>query len=81
MITVNIAFCVKNLAKGSEKVRKKLITDPDFNVAEYGCTSFCGLCRNYYVAIVNGKPVKADSPDELLDNIYNYVDEELFDGI
>ncbi|MFC4404829.1 YuzB family protein [Gracilibacillus xinjiangensis] len=78
---VNIAFCVKNLAKGSEKVRQQLIKDPDYNVAEYGCTSFCGICSNFYVAIVNGKPIKAESPDELLDNINDYVDTELFDGM
>ncbi|MFC4387157.1 DUF1450 domain-containing protein [Gracilibacillus marinus] len=77
-VQVNVAFCVKNLAKGTEQVRQELIKDPDFRVAEYGCTSFCGICRNYFVAIVNGNPVTADSPDELVDEVYAYVDEVIF---
>lgn len=78
-ITINICFCVKNLAKGSEIVKQELLRDPDFNVSEYGCTSYCGICRNYYVAIVNGKPIKADSPNELLDNIHTYVEDVLLE--
>ncbi|WP_407647401.1 DUF1450 domain-containing protein [Gracilibacillus salitolerans] len=81
MIRIRVGFCVKNLAKGTEQVRQKLLKDPDMDVAEYGCTSYCGICRRYHVAIVNGKPIKADTPDELLDNINDYIDNELIDQL
>ncbi|WP_066192573.1 MULTISPECIES: DUF1450 domain-containing protein [Gracilibacillus] len=79
MITIKIGFCVKNLAKGTEQVRQKLLKDPDMDVVEYGCTSYCGICRRYHVAIVNSHPIKADTPEELLDRIYDYIDNELVD--
>ncbi|MGN8645273.1 DUF1450 domain-containing protein [Gracilibacillus sp. HCP3S3_G5_1] len=78
-IRINVGFCVKNLAKGTEQVRQQLLTDPDMDVAEYGCTSYCGICRNYHVAIVNGRPITADTPEQLLDNINEYIDNELID--
>ncbi|UOQ48145.1 MULTISPECIES: DUF1450 domain-containing protein [Gracilibacillus] len=81
MIRIKVAFCIKNLAKGTEKVRQQLITDPDMDVVEYGCTSYCGICRNYHVAIVNGKPIQADTPEALLENIEDYIDNELIDQL
>ncbi|WP_163536912.1 DUF1450 domain-containing protein [Gracilibacillus sp. YIM 98692] len=78
-MTVKVNFCVKNLAKGTEKVKEELEKDPDIEVSEYGCTSFCGICRQYHVAIVNGRPVIADTPNELIEAVYDYIDNELFD--
>ncbi len=81
MIRINVAFCVKNLARGTEEARQKLLKDPDLDVVEYGCTSFCGICRRYHVAIVNGKPITAETPEELLTNIDDYIDNELLDQL
>ncbi|MDX8044756.1 DUF1450 domain-containing protein [Gracilibacillus sp. S3-1-1] len=80
-VTINVGFCVKNLAKGTEQVRQQLVKDPDLEVMEYGCTSNCGICRKYHVAVVEGKPVKADTPDQLLENINEYIDNVLIDQL
>ncbi len=81
MIRIRVGFCVKNLAKGTEQVRQQLLKDPDLDVAEYGCTSYCGMCRHYHKAIVNGKPIIADTPEQLLDSINDYIDNELMDQL
>ncbi|MFD2654773.1 DUF1450 domain-containing protein [Gracilibacillus thailandensis] len=81
MIRIRVGFCVKNLAKGTEQVRQQLLKDPDIDVVEYGCTSYCGICRLYHKAIVNGKPITADTPEQLLDNINDYIDNELMDQL
>lgn len=81
LIKINIAFCVKNLARGTEKARQELIKEPDMNVSEYGCTSNCGICTKYHVAVVNGKPIKALTPEELVDNVNDYIDNELIDQL
>ncbi|SDK07894.1 YuzB family protein [Sediminibacillus albus] len=70
-----IEFCVNNLASGSQKAMEELEKDPDLDVIEYGCTSFCGICAQSFFAIVNGEPVTADSPKELVDNVYQYLEE------
>ncbi len=70
-----IEFCVNNLAEGSQKAKEELEKDPDLDVIEYGCTSFCGICSQFLFAIVNGEPVMADSPEELVENVYKYIEE------
>ncbi|MBM7570935.1 uncharacterized protein YuzB (UPF0349 family) [Aquibacillus albus] len=70
-----IEFCVNNLASGSQKAREVFEKDPDLDVVEYGCTSFCGICSQFMVAIVNGDPVMADTPEELVEKVYKYIDE------
>ncbi|MDC3412369.1 YuzB family protein [Aquibacillus sp. 3ASR75-11] len=70
-----IEFCVNNLASGSQNAMEELEKDPDLDVIEYGCTSFCGICAQNLFAIVNGDPVTADSPEELVKNIYQYLEE------
>ncbi|WP_077624954.1 YuzB family protein [Sediminibacillus massiliensis] len=75
MMNPIIEFCVNNLASGSQKAMQELEKDPDLDVIEYGCTSFCGICAQSLFAIVNGEPVTADSPEELVDNIYQYLEE------
>ncbi|RCW66943.1 YuzB family protein [Saliterribacillus persicus] len=70
-----IEFCINNLASGSESARKELASDPDLDVIEYGCTSNCGLCANFLFAVVNGTVVRADTSAELVENIYDYIDE------
>jgi uncharacterized protein YuzB (UPF0349 family) len=70
-----IEFCISNLASGSQKALEKLERDPDLDVIEYGCLGYCGKCASTLFALVNGDVVTGKTPDELVDNIYQYLDE------
>lgn len=39
-----IEFCVSNLARGSQEALEILEKDPNLDVLEYGCLSYCGKC-------------------------------------
>ncbi|CAM3779166.1 YuzB family protein [Mesobacillus zeae] len=75
MIQPIIEFCISNLANGSQKAREQLERDPDLDIIEYGCLGYCGKCDRALFALVNGEPVVADSPDELVKKVYEYLDE------
>ncbi|ENH97770.1 hypothetical protein J416_03746 [Gracilibacillus halophilus YIM-C55.5] len=77
MFSITIDFCVTNLANGSHQAQKQLETDPDLEVVEHQCLRLCGICRLQHVAVVNGKPITASTPDELVEQVYEYIDEEL----
>lgn len=70
-----VEFCVSNLANGSQKTFEVLERDPNLDVLEYGCLSYCTKCAEAFFAVVNGDVVQADSPDELTKKIYEYIDE------
>ena len=70
-----IEFCVGNLANGAQKAREQLEKDPNLDVIEYGCLGYCGVCFEGPYALVNGEVVKGETPDELVKNIYDYLDE------
>jgi uncharacterized protein YuzB (UPF0349 family) len=70
-----IEFCISNLANGAQKALEQLERDPNLDIIEYGCLSYCGKCARSLYALVNGEPVSADSPDELVEKIYHYLDE------
>lgn len=70
-----IEFCINNLASGSQKAKEILDKDDDLDVIEYGCLSHCGLCAQSLFALVNGERVTGETPDELVENVYNYLDE------
>jgi uncharacterized protein YuzB (UPF0349 family) len=70
-----IEFCISNLANGSQKTLEKLERDPDLDIIEYGCLGYCGKCASTLFALVNGEVVTGKTPDELEDNIYQYLDE------
>ncbi|WP_424163187.1 YuzB family protein [Bacillus amyloliquefaciens] len=70
-----IEFCVSNLARGSQKAREILEKDPNLDVLEYGCLSYCGKCMESLFALVNGEVVTGDTPAELVDNIYTFIEE------
>lgn len=72
-----IEFCVSNLASGTQKVKEELEKDPDLDVIEYGCLSFCGQCARNRFALVNGEVVTGETNDELLQNIYTFIEENL----
>ncbi|AZV45057.1 hypothetical protein BAOM_4477 [Peribacillus asahii] len=70
-----IEFCVSNLASGAYKAMEQLEKDPNLDVVEYDCLSYCGICSSDLFALVNGEVVTASSTEELVANIYQYLDE------
>ena len=70
-----IEFCISNLASGSQAAMEILDKDPNLDVIEYGCLSYCGTCSASMYALVNGDIVTGDSPEELVDHIYEYLEE------
>lgn len=75
MIKPIIEFCISNLASGAQKAREELERDPDLDVIEYGCLGYCGKCAQSMFALVNGDPVVGETPEELVENVYKYLDE------
>ena len=53
---------MSNIANGSQETFEKLERDPNLDVLEYGCLSYCTKCANSLYAIVNGEIVEADTP-------------------
>lgn len=70
-----IEFCSSSLASGTQAVREKLEQDPNLDIVEYSCLSFCGPCARGKFALVNGDMVKGRTNEELLENIYKYIEE------
>ena len=70
-----IEFCVSNVASGAYQAMQQLEKDPNLDVMEYDCLRYCGICSSNLFALVNGEVVKADSPEQLIENIYKYLDE------
>jgi uncharacterized protein YuzB (UPF0349 family) len=70
-----IEFCISNLASGAQKALEQLERDPNFDIIEYGCLGYCGKCAASLYALVNGEPVTGETPEELVENIYKYLEE------
>ncbi len=70
-----IEFCVSNVASGAYQAMQQLEKDPNLDVMEYDCLRYCGICSSNLYALVNGEVVKADSTEQLIENIYKYLDE------
>lgn len=70
-----VEFCMTNLANGSHKTLEALEKDPNLDVLEYGCLSYCTACSDALYALVNGDVVEADTPEELTERIYTYIEE------
>ena len=70
-----VEFCISNLANGSQEAFDILEQDPDLDVLEYGCLSYCSLCSETLFAIVNGDVVEGSSSEDLVSNIYKYIEE------
>lgn len=75
MLQPVIEFCISNLASGAQKALEKLQRDPNFDIIEYGCLSYCGKCSRTLYALVNGEVVTGVTPDELVENIYQYLED------
>ena len=70
-----IEFCISNLANGAQQALEKLQRDPNLDIIEYGCLGYCGKCASSLYALVNGEAVTGDTPEDLVDNIYQYLEE------
>ncbi|ETP68225.1 YuzB family protein [Planomicrobium chinense] len=70
-----VEFCISNIANGSQESFEKLERDPNLDVLEYGCLSYCTKCSESLYALVNGEIVEADSPEELTKNVYEFIEE------
>jgi len=75
MIKSIVEFCVSNLASGSQKALEQLEKDYDLDVIEYGCLGYCGKCAHSLFALVNGEVVTGETPEQLVDKIYQYLEE------
>jgi uncharacterized protein YuzB (UPF0349 family) len=70
-----IEFCMSNLANGSQKALEQLEKDPNLDLIEYSCLGNCGECFESLYALVNGEVVVGETPEELVKNIYQYLEE------
>lgn len=70
-----VEFCVSNLANGAQDAFEILENDPNVDVLEYGCLSYCTRCSETIYALVNGEMVEADTPDELTKKIYQFIED------
>lgn len=75
MLRPIIEFCISNLASGSQKALEILEKDPNLDIIEYGCLSYCGKCASSLYALVEGEVVTGETPDELVENIYKHLEE------
>lgn len=60
-----IEFCASNIGHGTEALKLKLESNPEYDVIEYGCLNNCGECYLRPFAMVNGDILEADTPEEL----------------
>jgi uncharacterized protein YuzB (UPF0349 family) len=70
-----IEFCISNLASGAQKAREKLERDSNLDIIEYGCLGYCGKCAHSLFALVNGEVVTGETPEQLVENIYQFLEE------
>ena len=68
-----VEFCISNLANGAQETYEALEKDPNIDVLEYGCLSYCTKCAESFYAIVNGDLVEADTPAELTKRFMNIL--------
>ncbi|WP_239257038.1 YuzB family protein [Listeria ilorinensis] len=70
-----VEFCVNNLASGAQEAYDVLDKDPNIDVVEYDCLTYCDLCATSLFALVDGEIVRAASATELLERIYQFIEE------
>lgn len=70
-----VEFCISNLANGAQDSFEKLEQDPNLDVLEYGCLSYCTQCSESLYALVNGEIVEGDSPEDLTQKVYEFIEE------
>ncbi len=69
-----VEFCISNLANGAQQTYEVLERDPNIDLLESGCLSFCTKCAQTLFAVVEGEVVEADTPEELTKKIYAAIE-------
>lgn len=72
-----VEFCVNNLTGDVLEAKIKLESSGKYDVLEYGCLGYCGICAAQPYAMVNGEVITADSADELLQKIEDLPEEDI----
>ncbi|MGG6433460.1 YuzB family protein [Anoxybacillus sp. D401a] len=75
MLKPIVEFCISNLANGSQSALEQLEKDPNLDIIEYGCLGYCGKCANMLFAMVNGDIVTAETAEQLVERVYEYIEE------
>lgn len=75
MIKPIVEFCISNLANGAQIAREKLERDTNLDIIEYGCLGACGKCAHSLYALVNGEVVTGETPEQLVEKIYEFLEE------
>ena len=70
-----IEFCMSNLADGSQQALEILEKDSNLDVTEYTCLGNCEMCYEGLYALVNGEYVSGETSEDLVNNIYQYLEE------
>ena len=77
-----IEFCELNLGKGARKAKEILDKDPNLDIKRYGCLTYCGeYCSkktNTLYSLVNDEVVTGETPEQLVENIYEYLKVPLY---
>lgn len=73
-----IEFCMSNLASGAQKAREQLEKDSNLDIIDYGCLGYCGKCAASLYTLVDGEVVTGETPDELVKNVYQHLEENPF---
>lgn len=73
-----VEFCVNNIASASEEAFNRLNADPKLDVIEYDCLTYCDLCATSMFALVDGEVVRGATVDELVENVYRFLEENPF---
>ncbi|WP_099222803.1 YuzB family protein [Listeria costaricensis] len=73
-----VEFCVNNLASGAQEVYEALDKDPGIDVIEYDCLTYCDLCATSLFALVDGEVIRAETAADLLEKIYQFIEENPF---
>lgn len=72
-----IEFCLSNLASGAQEAKEILEQDDALDVIDYGCLSYCGQCGESLFALVNGEVIKGEDAQDLVINVYLYLQDYL----
>lgn len=69
---------MNNLASGADAAFAKLDADDNLDVIEYDCLTYCDLCATSLFALVDGEVVRGETAEELVANIYTFLEENCF---
>jgi uncharacterized protein YuzB (UPF0349 family) len=70
-----VEFCISNLVNGAQSTYDTLDRDPNIDVLEHGCLSYCTKCERSLYALVDGEIVEADTPEKLTEKIYQQIED------